>query len=67
MSESHLINAMCEAKGYAVSFEPVRPGSVVCRAVKGPHQFRVLATSVADGLRELARLLNLNVGWQLGR
>jgi hypothetical protein len=58
---------MCDARGYAVSFEPVRPGSVVCRAVKGASQFQVLATSVSEGLRELARLLVMNLAWQINR
>ena len=67
MSESHLINAMCEGKGYAVTFEPAGAGAVICRAIKGSQQFRVLARSVGEGLKELGRLLGVNMSWQVGR
>ena len=67
MNETSLINTLCEARGYAVSFEPALPGSVICRAVKGSQQFRVLAKSVGEGLRELSRLLGLNTAWPVNR
>ena len=66
MSPNQNMDTIIQAKGYALSFEPVRPGTVVCRASKGTKKFQVLAKSVPDGLNELGRMLGCPyAGWRI--
>lgn len=62
-ANANLIDTILQSKGFALSFQQVMAGSVVCQATKGNAHFRVLARSVNDGLTELARLLGLNTAW----